>query len=66
MAQFPSAVDDPIEGIAWLHSRLVLKKLLRNGLLQVPMQLVPGPNALMCGERRELGVGRQRGLPLDT
>lgn len=55
MAQFPSTVDDPIEGIAWLHSSLVFKKLLHNGILQVPMQLVPCPNALVCGERRELG-----------
>ena len=55
MAQLPSAVYDPVEGIAWLRSSLVFMKLLCNGLLQVPMQLVPCPDALMCGERREVG-----------
>lgn len=54
MAQLSSAVDNHGQGITRLSS-LVFMKLLCNGLLQVPMQLVASPNALMHVERGEVG-----------
>lgn len=50
MAQLPCTVNDQLQGITRLCS-LVLMKLLRNGPLQVLMQLVPCPDAL----RRKMG-----------
>lgn len=54
MAQLPGAVDNHGQGIAWLPSH-ILTELLCNGLLQVPMQLVPRPDALMGRERGRWG-----------
>lgn len=61
MAQLPRAVDNQVQRITWLCC-LFLMKLPSNGLIQVLIQLVPGPDALMYiqGERAD-GVGRVMG-----
>lgn len=63
MAQLPSAVNDQMQGITWLCCPFLLK-LLSNDLIQVLIQLVPGPDALIQGERA-VGVGRGRGDRFD-
>lgn len=61
MAQLPRAVNNQVQRITWLCC-LFLMKLPSNGLIQVLIQLVPGPDALMYiqGERAD-GVGRVKG-----
>lgn len=54
MAQLPGAGNDQVQGITWLCC-LLLMKLPSNGLIQVLIQLVPGPDALMYRERGQMG-----------
>lgn len=54
MAQLPGAGNDQVQGITRLCC-LLLMKLPSNSLIQVPIQLVPGPDALMYRERGQMG-----------
>lgn len=58
-------MDNHFQGVAWLCSP-VFMKLLCNGLLQVPMQLVPRPDALDARGERRGGAGGLRGPGLGT
>lgn len=55
LAQLPSTANDQVQSIPWLCGLFLLMKLLSNGLIQVLIQLVPGPDALVYRERGQMG-----------